>query len=134
MNRMAMKGQWKQLRGELKAEWAKLTENDLLRLEGELDKMVGLFQKRYGNTREHALESMMHYVDGYRHRAEEMIAQGVEFARPYIPESYMPEAPTPPARFQPSVNMAALASIGLAAGAVLMVRFMMQGQAHKEQL
>ena len=111
-----------------------MTENDLLRLEGELDKMVGLFQKRYGNTREHALKNMMHYVDGYRHRADEMIAQGVEFARPYIPESYMPEAPAPVTRFQPPVNMAALLSIGLAAGAVLMIRFMMKGQEHKEQL
>lgn len=121
MNKTAMKSQWKQLRGEIKSEWAKLTDNDLLRMEGELDKMVGLFQKRYGYTREHALETLTHYVEGYRQRAKEFVAEGIEFVRPRANEATQMITPA-----RPSINMVAIASLVLTAAAVVLVRFMMQ--------
>lgn len=121
MNKTEMKGQWKQFRGEIKREWAKLTDNDLLRMEGELDKMVGLFQKRYGTTREHALETLTNYVEGYRQRAKELVADGLEYVRPHASEEAQA---IPPAR--PSLNMVAIASLVLTAAAVILVRLMMQ--------
>ena len=123
MNKTEMKGQWKQLRGEIKREWGKLTDNDLLRMEGELDKMVGLFQKRYGYTREHALETLTHYVEGYRQRATDLVTEGLEYVRPHVSEAAQAITPA-----RPSINMVAVASLVLTAAAVVLVRLMMQRQ------
>ncbi len=45
-----LQGQWKQLRGNLKDWWGNLTDNDLDRIEGNRDKLVGALQERYGWT------------------------------------------------------------------------------------
>ena len=54
MNEDTMKGQWKQWVGEAKRQWGKLTDDDLLRAEGDVEKIAGAVQERYGVTREDA--------------------------------------------------------------------------------
>ncbi len=49
-----LQGQWKQLRGSVKDWWGKLTDNDLERIDGNRDKLVGALQERYGWTRAQA--------------------------------------------------------------------------------
>lgn len=41
-------GQWKQMRGDLKSWWGKLTDDDLDRIGGQKDKLIGLVQETYG--------------------------------------------------------------------------------------
>jgi uncharacterized protein YjbJ (UPF0337 family) len=43
-----LKGTWKQIRGEAKARWGKLTDDELDQVAGERDKLLGLLQERYG--------------------------------------------------------------------------------------
>ena len=52
MNTDILEGKWKQIRGEAKAWWGKLTDNDLDRVAGKFDVLVGLLQEKYGYTRE----------------------------------------------------------------------------------
>lgn len=52
MNKQEMKGQWKQLKGRAKERWGKLTDDDLLKVEGRRDTLVGKIQERYGSKRE----------------------------------------------------------------------------------
>jgi uncharacterized protein YjbJ (UPF0337 family) len=54
MNADIFKGQWKQLRGEIKKWWGELTDDDLDIIEGERDKLVGRVQERYGYARDQA--------------------------------------------------------------------------------
>jgi uncharacterized protein YjbJ (UPF0337 family) len=54
MNRDTLMGQWKQLKGNVKARWGKLTDDDLTQAEGNYDVLVGRLQERYGYTREKA--------------------------------------------------------------------------------
>lgn len=54
MNRNTLEGKWKQVKGEAKAKWGKLTEDDLERIDGEYDKFVGRLQERYGMAEEKA--------------------------------------------------------------------------------
>ena len=54
MNEDTMKGQWKQLVGEAKRQWGKLTDDDLLRAEGDVENLAGSVQERYGVTRDEA--------------------------------------------------------------------------------
>jgi uncharacterized protein YjbJ (UPF0337 family) len=50
----AAKGVWKQQVGAAKIAWGKLTEDELLRLEGHEQKLAGLVQERYAITRDEA--------------------------------------------------------------------------------
>lgn len=52
MNREQFKGQWSQLKGELKKQWGKFTEDDLLQIEGDYDKFMGKIQERYGDKKD----------------------------------------------------------------------------------
>lgn len=48
MNEDRIKGQWKQLTGKLKAQWGKLTDDDLTVAEGNSEYLAGKLQERYG--------------------------------------------------------------------------------------
>jgi uncharacterized protein YjbJ (UPF0337 family) len=52
MNEDKMKGKWNQLKGEIKRKWGKVTDNDLLEAEGNVDKLVGTIQERSGEQKE----------------------------------------------------------------------------------
>jgi uncharacterized protein YjbJ (UPF0337 family) len=54
MNWDQVKGKWTEMKGEVKSHWADLTDDDLLAIEGERDKLVGKIQERYGVTKEEA--------------------------------------------------------------------------------
>jgi uncharacterized protein YjbJ (UPF0337 family) len=54
MNDDVFKGQWRQMRGSLKSWWGRLTDDDLEEIGGQKDKLVGLVQERYGQTRDEA--------------------------------------------------------------------------------
>ena len=54
MNKDKAAGQWKQLKGKVKAQWGKLTDDDLTVLEGNLDQLAGRVQERYGIARDEA--------------------------------------------------------------------------------
>lgn len=49
-----MKGKWKQQVGAAKIAWGKLTEDELLELEGHQQKLAGLVQERYAITLDEA--------------------------------------------------------------------------------
>ena len=52
MNHEQFKGQWNQFKGELKRQWGKFTDDDLMMIEGDFDKFVGSLQIRYGEQKE----------------------------------------------------------------------------------
>ena len=54
MNWDIIKGNWKQLQGELRKQWGKLTDSDWEEMAGEKDKILGKLQQRYGWSREEA--------------------------------------------------------------------------------
>lgn len=54
MNQDIIEGKWKQMRGEAKAWWGKLTDDDLDRAAGKFEVLAGLLQEKYGYSREKA--------------------------------------------------------------------------------
>ena len=54
MNRDRIEGNWQQLKGKVKQQWAKLTDDDLTAIEGSRDELLGRIQERYGIAREEA--------------------------------------------------------------------------------
>ena len=54
MNKDVFEGKWKQIRGQAKAWWGKLTDDDLDKVNGKYDKLIGLLQEKYGYTKQQA--------------------------------------------------------------------------------
>jgi uncharacterized protein YjbJ (UPF0337 family) len=54
MNSDQFEGKWKQLKGQVKQRWGKLTDDDVTALGGKKDELVGKIQERYCITREQA--------------------------------------------------------------------------------
>jgi uncharacterized protein YjbJ (UPF0337 family) len=52
MNQDIIAGKWKQMRGQVKQWWGKLTDDDLDRIDGAMDRLAGTLQERYGWERE----------------------------------------------------------------------------------
>jgi uncharacterized protein YjbJ (UPF0337 family) len=54
MNRDTLKGQWTQLKGEIRKQWGNLTDDELDQVQGDSEKLIGKLQERYGYSREQA--------------------------------------------------------------------------------
>lgn len=54
MNQDIFEGKWKEMKGQVKEWWGKLTDDDLERVEGKADQLVGLLQQKYGYTKQYA--------------------------------------------------------------------------------
>jgi uncharacterized protein YjbJ (UPF0337 family) len=63
-----LEGRWRQMRGELRAWWGRLTDQDLEQIGGHKDKLIGRLQERYGYTRERALQEVERRLQEYHAR------------------------------------------------------------------
>ncbi len=52
MNNNISKGKWKQIRGQTKIWWGKLTNNNGKKLGGNVDKLVGKLQEKLGHNQQ----------------------------------------------------------------------------------
>ncbi len=59
-----IKGQWKQLQGEARKQWGKLTDDDWEQIAGERDKLYGRLQEHYGWDRSRAEREVDSFFDG----------------------------------------------------------------------
>ena len=65
MNRDVFEGKWKQIRGEAKVWWGKLTDDDLDKVAGKFEVFAGLLQEKYGYSREQAEKEIENRVNEY---------------------------------------------------------------------
>lgn len=54
MNWEQVRGNWNQVKGRAKQRWGDLTDDDIARIEGNRDELVGRLQERYGFAKERA--------------------------------------------------------------------------------
>jgi uncharacterized protein YjbJ (UPF0337 family) len=62
MNDDILKGKWAQLRGRVKAQWGRLTDDEIDQLDGRLDQLVGKVQERYGIARDQAARDVDNWL------------------------------------------------------------------------
>lgn len=58
MNDDILKGNAKQLGGQMRQWWGKLTDDDIEQAAGQKDKLIGKLQERYGYSREQAQQEV----------------------------------------------------------------------------
>jgi uncharacterized protein YjbJ (UPF0337 family) len=65
MNRDILEGQWKQIKGKVKQQWGRLTDDELDQMSGTYDELAGVIQERYGYSREEAINELDMFLDNY---------------------------------------------------------------------
>jgi len=63
MNDDILKGKWAQLKGSVKEQWGKLTDDEIEQLDGKKDQLVGRVQERYGIARDQAERDVDTWLD-----------------------------------------------------------------------
>ncbi len=62
INSDVLKGKWQQLKGEARIQWGKLTDDDLDQIQGNIEKLAGKLQERYGYERAEADREVEDFV------------------------------------------------------------------------
>jgi uncharacterized protein YjbJ (UPF0337 family) len=62
MNDDILKGQWTQFKGRVRQEWGRLTNDDVARIDGDREILLGRLQELYGRTREEAEEELEQFL------------------------------------------------------------------------
>ncbi|MFZ0391051.1 MAG: CsbD family protein [Calditrichia bacterium] len=58
MDRLEIKGNWNEKKGQLKKKYGELTDDDLRYEEGNEDELVGRIQKRLGKSRDETIKML----------------------------------------------------------------------------
>ncbi len=61
MNSDILEGKWLQMKGKLRDRWGDLTNDDVDKIAGKRDKLVGILQEKYGHAREVAEEEVREF-------------------------------------------------------------------------
>jgi uncharacterized protein YjbJ (UPF0337 family) len=62
INQDVLEGKWKQVRGKVKQQWGKLTDNQLDRISGRSEELIGLLQENYGYSKQRAQQEVDDFV------------------------------------------------------------------------
>lgn len=62
VNEDILKGKWSQLKGRVKEQWGKLTDDEIDQLDGVKDQLVGKVQERYGIARDQAARDVDNWL------------------------------------------------------------------------
>ena len=63
MNQDIVKGKWTQLKGKIREQWGKLTDDDIVQIDGKAEAAIGRLQERYGYARDHAEKEWRKFCD-----------------------------------------------------------------------
>lgn len=61
MNKEQFEGNWQELKGKIKEKWGKLTDDEVAKINGKYDQLVGHLEKKYGYHKEKAEEEIKNW-------------------------------------------------------------------------
>lgn len=72
MNKDEFKGKWHQVKGKLKEKWGRLTDQDLMNIDGKREQLLGRLQERYGWEKRRAEEELKNFEKSFSPRESYM--------------------------------------------------------------
>jgi uncharacterized protein YjbJ (UPF0337 family) len=88
-NWTSIQGNWNQYKGQIKEKWGKLTDDDLMRIGGNRDQLIGILQQRYGMAKdriEEQVEAFTSEAGGWVQQAKNKVADYAEQGKEYFQE------------------------------------------------
>lgn len=64
LNSDQIKGNWKQIKGQLKQKWADLTDDDMGRISSNWQELQGIVQEKYGNAKDKVSTEIHAFEEG----------------------------------------------------------------------
>jgi uncharacterized protein YjbJ (UPF0337 family) len=128
MNQDILQGKLRAMQGQIKENWGQLTSDDMLRIDGKYDELVGTLQERYGYTRERAtaeinafLESTQAWSNDASERVQEAWETGKAKAAQYQQElvQKLPEQPVQVVKEHPWLLLLTILLVGVIIGIML---------------
>jgi uncharacterized protein YjbJ (UPF0337 family) len=72
MNEETIKGKWNEIKGEIKTQWGKMTDDELDKTLGNFTSIAGLVQQRYGAKKEEIQAKLESIVAKFSEKTEEI--------------------------------------------------------------
>jgi uncharacterized protein YjbJ (UPF0337 family) len=63
MNKDIIKGHWHEIKGNLKQQWGKLTDDQITQMQGSYEELEGALQKSYGYQKDQAKKEIEAFID-----------------------------------------------------------------------
>mgnify|MGYP001827692103 CR=1 FL=1 len=60
-----LEGKWNQIKGQIKQQWGELTDDDIDRIRGNREEMIGVLQEKYGKSREEAEKELDEFLSAF---------------------------------------------------------------------
>jgi uncharacterized protein YjbJ (UPF0337 family) len=57
-NEEVLKGKWNEIKGEIRTQWGKMSDDELEKSSGNITSIAGLIQQRYGMKKEEVQEKL----------------------------------------------------------------------------
>lgn len=86
-----LSGSWKEIKGKIKDQWGSITEDDWKKCEGNVDQLVGLIQRKTGETRadiEEMLRNLANEGDSMLRHTAETVQEYASHAAGAVREQY----------------------------------------------
>ena len=83
VNEQTLQGNWNEIKGKLKSKWGQLTNDDVQSFSGSLDQLVGLIQRKTGETR----SSVEKVLEEMTSNGASTLSQAAESARHYAQQA-----------------------------------------------
>ncbi len=63
MNTNIIEGKWKQIKGSAQSQWGKITDDEIDQIQGDMAKLAGLVQTKYGKSKQEAEKAVKKWRD-----------------------------------------------------------------------
>ena len=90
VNQQTLEGHWNEIKGKLRSKWGQLTNDDVAHFEGDVDRLVGLIQRKTGEARTSIEDYLTELTENGASRVSQMAAdvrQGVQHAAERVQET-----------------------------------------------
>src|SRR6187431_1537406 len=83
VNEQTLQGNWNEIKGKLRTKWGQLTNDDVSTFSGSIDQLVGLIQRKTGETR----GSVEKYLEEVSSHGAASLSGAAETARQYAQQA-----------------------------------------------
>jgi uncharacterized protein YjbJ (UPF0337 family) len=83
INQQTLQGNWNEIKGKLRTKWGQLTNDELQTFDGNVDRLVGMIQRKTGEAR----NSVENFLEEVSSNGASSISQATETVREYAQQA-----------------------------------------------